>query len=217
MAQLARTAYPGTDIGFVPTYSGGMFEALAADVVVPETSWGPRSFGEAGAQAVKVQIRYATEELHYPVWGMSPSSTPDDTGGYGGFGAEGQEFPYHGAGATSSDPNLGLSQSVTCATEDVVTPHASFLALDVAPQRAHANITNLRRLYPDIYGSRGFFDAVNPATGAVGHRYLVLDQSMILGSLDNALANRALQRHFAADPMSSAARTYLSIENMFVR
>ena len=65
-----------------------------------------------------------------------------------------------------------------------------------------------------MYGADGFFDAVNPVSGAVGHRYLVLDQSMIMAALDNALNNRAIQRDFAADPVSWAARTYLSLENM---
>ena len=65
-----------------------------------------------------------------------------------------------------------------------------------------------------MYGPDGFFDAVNPTTGAVGHRYLVLDQSMIMAALDNALNNRAMQRHFARDPVSWAARTYLALEKM---
>jgi hypothetical protein len=96
----------------------------------------------------------------------------------------------------------------------VVTPHASFLALDVAPQQAYANITALRTDYPGLYGPVGFFDAVNPVTGAVGHRDLVLDQSMIMAALDNALSNRAIQRDFAADPVSWAAHTYLTLEKM---
>jgi hypothetical protein len=37
-----------------------------------------------------------------------------------------------------------------------------------------------------------------------------------MAALDNAIENRALQRHFAADPVSWAAQTYLSLENMFV-
>jgi hypothetical protein len=209
--------YPGTDLDFIPTFGGGMFEALMANAVVPETSWGPRSLGWADHQTVKVQIRYAKEQLALPVWGMSPSSTPDDSGNYLAYGVEGQTFPYHGAGATADDPNLGLAQCTTCATEGVVTPHASFLALDVAPQAAMANIERLRRLYPGSYGPGGFFDAVDPSTGAVGHRYLVLDQSMIMAALDNALENRAMQRHFAADPVSWAARTYLEAETMFTR
>jgi hypothetical protein len=206
--------YPGSDLTFIPTFAGGMFEGLMANEVVPETSWGPRSFGLADARTADVQIKYATRQLGLPVWGMSPSSTPDDSGGYGGFGVAGLTFPYHGAGADATHPNLGLSQCHGCATEDVVTPHASFLALDVAPQQALANIRALRSRYPGVYGTDGFFDAVNPTTGSVGHRYLVLDQSMIMAALDNSLNHRALQNHFANDPVSWAARLYLSIEDM---
>jgi len=95
-----------------------------------------------------------------------------------------------------------------------VTPHASFIALDAAPQDAFTNIAALRSLFPGVYSRTGFFDAVNPTTGAVGHRQLVLDQSMIMAALDNALNDRAMQRHFAADPVSWAAQTYLGIEDM---
>jgi hypothetical protein len=209
--------YPGSALTFIPTFAGGMFEGLMPDEVVPETSWGTRSFGLADARTVSVQIKYATEQLHYPVWGMSPSSTPDDSGGYAGYGVEGLTFPYYGTGADASHPNLGLSQCHGCGEEDVVTPHASFLALDAAPQQAYANIQALRTRYPGVYGADGFFDAVNPVTGAVGHRDLVLDQSMIMAALDNALDNRAIQRDFARDPVSWAAHTYLSIETMSIR
>jgi hypothetical protein len=208
--------YPGSDLSFIPTFGGGMFEGLMANEVVPETSWGRHSFGLADKRTARVQIKYATEQLGYPVWGMSPSSTADDSGGYGVFGVEGLVFPYYGLGADADHPNLGLSQCHGCATEDVVTPHASFLALDVAPQQAYANISALRSRYPGVYGADGFFDAVNPVTGAVGHRYLVLDQSMIMAALANALADRSMQRHFAADPVSWAARTYLGLEKMIV-
>ena len=208
--------YPGTNLTFIPTYSGGMFEGLLPNEIVPETSWGPRSFGLADIRTAQVQIKYATQQLHYPVWGMSPSSTADDTGDYGGYGVEGLAFPYYGTGANASHPNEGLSQCHGCATEDVVTPHASFLALDVAPQQAYANIEKLRTLFPGLYGPVGFFDAVNPVTGAIGQRDLVLDQSIIMASLDNALNNRALQRDFARDPVSWAAHTYLSMETMSI-
>ena len=67
-------------------------------------------------------------------------------------------------------------------------------------------------LYPGVYGTDGYFDAVDPATGAVGHLYLVLDQSMIMGALDNALDNRAIQRDFASSSAAWAARTYLSLD-----
>jgi hypothetical protein len=185
-----------------------MFEGLMANLVVPETTWGTRSLGLDDLRWAEVQEKYATQVLHYPVWGMSPSSTADDTGNYGGFGVEGLAFP---AGE-------GLAQCTTCATEDTVSPHASIIALPVLPQQAYANIEALRSRYPGIYSSDGgFYDAVNPTTGSIGHRRLVLDQSMIMASLDNALNHDALQRYFAGDPVSWAARLYLSHETMSIR
>ena len=209
-------SYPGTPLTFVPTWAGGMFEGLMANEVVPEMSWGPRSFGLNDLRTAQVQIKYATEMLHYPVWGLSPSSTADDTGNYSTFGVEGLLFPYFGLGADTTTPNEGLSQCHGCSTEDVVTPHASFLALDVLPQQAFDNIQSLLLRYPGIYGPYGFYNAVNPTTGSIGHRYLVLTQSMIMAALDNALNDRAMQRHFARDLVSSAARTYLSAETLSI-
>lgn len=205
--------YPGTSTKFIPTYNGGMFEGLMANEVVPETTWGKNSLGRADSRLVDVQIKYATEQLHYPVWGISPSSTADDTGGYGAFGAQGLAFP---TGEQLAQGPCVVSSTNDCSTvENTVTPHASFLALDVAPQRAFANITRLRTLYPSLYShDGGFNDAVNPTTGQVGHRRLVLDQSMIMAALDNALNQRRMQRWFAADPVSRAAKLYLGAETM---
>jgi hypothetical protein len=201
--------YPGTSLRFIPSFNGGMFEGLMANEVVPETTWGPRSFGLADERTPLVQIKYATEQLHYPVWGLSPSSTADDTGGYGGFAVQGQTFP---AGQQlAQGPCTGDCASV----ESTVTPHASFLALAVSPQAAFANIEKLRSLYPDLYTSDGgFYDAVNPVTGSVGHRRLVLDQSMIMAALDNALNHGRMQQWFAHDPTAQAARAVLGVERM---
>jgi hypothetical protein len=199
--------YPGTTLTFVPTWAGGMFEGLMANLVVPETTWGTRSFGLNDVRWAQVQIKYATEALGYPVWGLSPSSTADDTGNYGAFGVEGLAFPAH----------QGLSQCSGCATEDTVSPHASAVVLPVLPAQAFANLQALRTRYPGIYtSSGGFYDAVNPVTGSIGHRRLVLDQSMIMAALDDTLNGGALQRYFAADPESWAARVYLSAETMSI-
>jgi hypothetical protein len=138
---------------------------------------------------------------------MSPSSTADDTGNYGGFGVEGLAFPV----------GERLAQCTTCATETTVSPHASAIALPVIPQQAYANLQALRSDFPGVYtADGGFYDAVNPSTGTVGHRRLVLDQSMIMAALDDALNNGALQQDFASDPVSWAARTYLSAERMSI-
>jgi len=200
--------YPGRSLTFVPTYAGGMFEGLMANLVVPEATWGTHSLGLDDLRWAQVQQTYATQVLGYPVWGISPSSTPDDSGGYGGFGVEGLKFP---AGE-------GLAQCTTCATETAVSPHASAITLPVMPQQAYANIEALRRLYPGLYSADGgFYDAVDPVSGSVGHRRLVLDQSMIMAGIDDALNRDALQRYFARDAVSWAARVYLSTERMSIR
>ena len=81
-----------------------------------------------------------------------------------------------------------------------MSPHASAIALPVLLQEAYANLVALRTRYPGIYTSDGgFYDAVNPVTGAIGHRRLVLDQSMIMAALDDVVNGDALQRYFAAD------------------
>jgi hypothetical protein len=202
--------YPGSNLTFIPTWAGGMFEGLMANLVVPETTWGQRSFGLADLRWAQVQMKYATEQLHFPVWGLSPSSTPDDSGQYNAYGVTGLAWPY--------SAKKGLSQCYDCNGPDMesaVTPHASFIALDVLPQQAYANIQALRTLYPGIYDANGgFYDAVNPSTGVVGHRRLVLDQSMIMAALDNALNHRALQHYFADDPTAWAAKLYLTYEKM---
>jgi hypothetical protein len=97
-----------------------------------------------------------------------------------------------------------------------VSPHASAIALPVLPEQAYANLQTLRDRYPGIYTSDGgFYDAVNPTTGSIGHRRLVLDQSMIMAALDDALTG-GLQSHFAQDPESYAAKLYLGWEHLSI-
>jgi len=203
--------YTGTthygDIPFVPSWGGSEFEGLMPNLVVPETAWGPRSFGLNDVRYAQMEVAWPLEGLHYPVWGLSPSSTPDDTGGYDAFGAVGPPYP----NALASNANCCPYQQYA------VTSHASFLALPVLPREAYENIVNLRRLYPGIYGPYGYYDAVNPTTGSIAHRYFVLDHSMIMAALDNVLQNNAMQRHFAADPVGQAVRPYLAIEQFSIR
>lgn len=151
--------YPDTTLTFVPTWAGGMFEGLMANEVIPETSWGRRSFGRNDLRTAQVQIKYATEELHYPVWGLSPSSTADDTGNYGGFGIEGQLFPYFGFGADTTTPNEG------CRSVMVVQPrmwlpriHPSWRWMCF--QGRHS--TTSSRSYRDIPGSMVRMDFSTP-------------------------------------------------------
>ncbi len=192
--------YSYNNINFVPSWGGSMFEGLMNNLIVPETTWGPKSFGLNDLRYAQAQIAYAQQTLHYPVWGLSPSSTPDDTGNYDAYGAHA----------------LATNANGSPYDETAVTPHASFLALGVDPQDAYANIQTLLKRYK-IFDRYGFFDAVNPITGQVGHRYLVLDQSMIMAALDNALRSNLMQQHFAADPVIAAAQPYLSGEQFSIQ
>jgi hypothetical protein len=95
-----------------------------------------------------------------------------------------------------------------------VTPHASALALAVTPAEAVANLRQLTDRY-DIYGDFGFYDAVDPASGAVSHAYLSLDQSMILIATANYLKDGVVQRRFAADPIVTKVLPLLAAEHFF--
>jgi len=198
--------YPGTSTTFVPTWAGGMFEGLMANLVMPETTFGPRSFGLNDLRWAQVQVQYATQALHYPVWGMSPSSTagrqPAPTVG---SVSRVCSFPTSDLEQASTNPSQGLSQCWACATEDTVSPHASFLALSVLPQEAYTNIVNLRTIFPEVYASDGgFYDAVNPIHW--------LDRSSTVGarpihdhgrrSTTPSIAG-PMQRHFFSEPRLS--------------
>jgi hypothetical protein len=190
-------SYDGID--FVPSWGGDVFEGLMDDLVVPETQVAPQGFGANDEDYTEATIAYDTKALGFPVWGLSPSSTPDDTGNYLAYGSQ----------LLGSDPNLDYAQTT-------VTPHASFLALNVLPQQAFANIQRMRSMFPQIYGPDGFYDALDPVTGAVGHRYLDLDQSMIMAALDDVLSNRVLSDRWSRDPVGKVDLRYLRAEKFSV-
>lgn len=191
-------SYDGID--YVPSWGGSVFEALMPNLVVPEVADAPRGFGANDVDYTEATIAYDTQTLGYKVWGLSPSSTPDDTGGYNAYGSHA----------------LGTDASTTDYLETAVTPHASFLALNAVPQAAFANIQTMVKDYASILGPDGFYDALNPVTGQVGHRYLVLDQSMILTALNDVLNNEVMQHRFANDPVGAVDVRYLRAETMSV-
>ncbi|HEY8241664.1 MAG TPA: glucoamylase family protein [Kiritimatiellia bacterium] len=92
--------------------------------------------------------------------------------------------------------------------DEIVSPHASVLAINLFPREV---IDNLRRL--ETYGLRkpfvvdgkpepfGFRDSVNWATGDIAAGYLVLDQAMLFLSLVNFCEDGLLWKTFGADPM----------------
>ncbi len=178
---------------FVPSWGGSMFEALMPTLVLDEMRWAPESLGANARAHVAVQRRFAAESLGWPVWGLSPSAAPGGDA-YGEYGVRPLGALGYRAGA--------------------VTPHASALALAVAPADAVANLRQLVARY-DVYGDFGLYDAVDPVTGTVSRTYLALDQAMTLVALANHLTGGRIPARFAADPLVARALPVLSTERFF--
>jgi len=184
--------YEWKKLKYVPSWGGSLFEALMPAMVLDEYGLAPESLGLNDRHHVEGHILYTLGELGYPVWGMSPSAVPE--GGYSEYGAKPMGSKGYKDGA--------------------VSPHASILALEVAPEIV---VTNMRRLIEkyDIYGEYGFYDAVNPKTGQVALRYLALDQGMIFVALNNYLNDGAIRKRFNQDPLNEKAKAVLTAENLF--
>ena len=185
--------YEWGGVRFVPSWGGSMFEALMPALVLDERRFAPRSLGANDEAHAIVQRRYATETLGYPVWGMSPSSIPA-TDGYGEYGV----------------PILGARGYVPGA----VTPHAAALALLATPAEAVADLRALATRFP-LYGEYGYYDAVDPRTGAVARAYLALDQSILFLAVADYLKPHCVQERFASDPIVRRALPVIGDERFF--
>lgn len=159
----------------LPSWGGSMFEYLMPTLFVDERSDAPLGLGENDKRIVAIHRDYALNHLGYQVWGMSPSATPD--GGYDVFGVS------------------AIGSHKEGSREDIVTPHASILALSFAPRWIVENLEMLEKNFK-IRGKYGFFDSVNPKTGEVAKKYLALDQGMILLSINNYLNTGSLSLTF---------------------
>ena len=186
--------YQWRGLRYVPSWGGSMFEALMPTLVLDEQRYAPHSLGINDRRHVEIQRIYATEVLGYPVWGMSPSAAVGDGDGYHEYGVKPLGVRGYGAG--------------------VVTPHATLLALAVDPEAAVANLRRLIQRYP-VYGPYGLYDAVDPRSGRVNAKYLLLDQAMSFIALVNHLRDHAIQKHFAADPIAAAALPLIGEERFF--
>ena len=191
--RLTAGYYEWDQTRYVPSWGGSMFEALMPTVVLDEMQLAPDSLGANDLAHTLLQRRFATRELGWPVWGLSPSATPGST-----------EYGEYGVAKLGS---LGYPPGP-------VTPHASALALAVDPDAALANLLELAARY-EMYGDFGFYDAVDPHSGRVAYDYLALDQSMIFLALANYLGDHAVQKRFSADPIIERVRPLLAAEHFF--
>ncbi|MGD6993727.1 glucoamylase family protein [Sutcliffiella horikoshii] len=185
--------YEYEGIKYVPSWGGSMFEALMPSLVMKENELGVDALGLNNLQHVKGQIRYA-EVNELDAWGFSPAAIRNN---YGEFGA----------------PVLG-----TEGYEDkgVVTPHASFLALEHAPEEVYDNLKKLKDM--GVYGEDyGYYDTVNLQNGEVAHSYLSLDQGMILASITNYLKKGVIREYFHQDPIGESPEHLLEVEDFEIK
>lgn len=140
------------------------------------------ALGRSAKNFAQAQLVHA-QHIHAPIWGWSACAGPDGV--------------YHGWNGI---------------VDEIVTPHASALAISLFPDEV---VANLRRL--ESYGLRapynvdgqahafGFRDSVNWKTGAINgpdtNQYLVLDQAMLFLSLVNYCEDGLLWKTFNRDPM----------------
>lgn len=121
------------------------------------------------------QIEHA-KRVGSPVWGWSASDNP--AGGYLGWGA---------------------------LIDEVVTPHASVLAIEHFPREVVFNLRAIEKLGARSRG-QGFFDAINTKSRLCSKKFLMLDQGMLLLSLTNFLENGAVRAAFQQDPAVQSGR-----------
>ncbi len=209
-------AYSYRGMRIVPGWGGSMFEELMPDVFVPESKWGPRSWGLNHPLHVRAQREHGLVEAGYGIWGFSPSSNPD--GGYREYGVDAlglnPEGYFSDQEKTNYDVGFGTCREATNPNPDfgdgVATPHASFLAMAYEPRQAYANLRKLQHDY-EGYGDGGFFDAI-ASSGTVAKRYLSLDQAMIMGAVGNVLGRNVMHRAFATRTVERRLRPVLARE-----
>ena len=169
-----------------------MFEALMPTLIIDEKGLAPKGLGLNDLRHARIQIKYALEKLGYPVFGMSPSCIPE--GGYSEYGVK----------------PLGMKGYKS----GVVSPHATFLALEFIPKECIKNLRTMLQRY-NVYGEYGFYDSFDVKTGKPAMEYLCLDQAMSLIALDNYLNNGAIRKRFHADPEMKKREKLLTSEKFF--
>ena len=212
-------SYRGMKI--VPSWGGDMFEALMPDLFVPEATWAPRSWGLNHPLTVRAHLEHGMDDAKYGYWGFSPASNPK--GGYSVYGVdaigmdpggypsdlEATNYDIGFAGCregTNPNPTFG---------DGVVTPHASFLAMQYAPRQA---LDNLARIESTLhaYGGGGFYDSVAVKSGLIAKRYLSLDQAMVMGAIGNVFAEDVIRRNFSVGDVATRIRPLIGMEQFSV-
>lgn len=180
---------------FLPSWGGSLFEFLMPTLVLQEKTLAARNFGLNNKRVTELHRDYALKEKKYPVWGISPAATTNGKRWqYGEFGVK--------KTGVKGYPDKG-----------VITPHVSFLALEVLPKDAIENIRKMLNF--NMYGEYGFYDSVDVNNKKVNTQYLALDQGMILIAIANYLKDGAIQKTFHKDPIAIKASKLWEEESFF--
>lgn len=174
------------------SWSGSMFEYLMPMLVMP--SYENTLLDETMRGAVERQVRYGRQR-GVP-WGISES-------GYNATDAQ-LNYQYRAFGV----PGLGLKRGL--ASDLVVAPYATMMALMVDPKAA---VLNLQRLADQgLAGTFGYHEAIDYTPSrlprgeksAVVRSYMAHHQGMGLLALAYLLLDRPMQRRFESDPALQA-------------
>jgi cellobiose phosphorylase len=179
------------------SWSGSMFEYLMPLLVMP--TYENTLIDRTCKAAVGRQIDYG-KQRGVP-WGMSES-------GYNMVDVR-LTYQYRAFGV----PGLGLKRGL--ASDLVVAPYASALALMVAPEEACRNLQRLGD--EESIGKYGFYEAIDYTasrqrrgeSSVVVRSFMAHHQGMSLLSLDYLLLDRPMQRRFESDPLFQATTLLL--------
>ena len=178
----------------IPTWGGSMFEALMVPLFVPEGDWSPRAWGVTHRRYIRSQIEHGLDEEKLGYWGFSPANIP--AGGYSEYGVDA----------------IGMTVDGYY-SKGVVTPHASFLAMQFAPRESVANLRKIARDFGAYHDGLGFRDSVDVRKGTVSDFMLALDQGMVAAGLAQVLRPGLLQGPFRTGGFAKNLRPLLAKED----
>lgn len=180
------------------SWNGSMFEYLMPRLL--QRSPASTLLGQSDRTAVDMQRAYSAR-LGVP-WGISES-------GYAAQDPEGK-FRYHAFGV----PGLGVRRGLT--RDLVIAPYATFLALQMRPKAAMANLRKLAEM--GMVGRYGYYEAADFTADRVPvgenfvpvRSYMAHHHGMGLAALGNALCDDMLVNWFHADPHIRTVELLLS-------
>ncbi len=189
----------------LPTWSGGAFEEWAVETALPESRYSPL-IHESHIAHLQHQIDYGRSLDPRGYWGTSACLDPE-----GNYLARG--IP---ADRLCPEPPI-VSEDRKRSSDGVVTPHALFMAMQIAPTLAADELKRLAIDFPNSYiPERGFVDSIDTKTGEVSGSQLYLDQAWSFEALNNVLKRPSSRSLRAAVGKKGAQRLGVGLGSLVV-